>query len=888
MGEIETTDIITARRRLTGPIIPFVCHAPATARRLNIEPFLALDILELFAFVYPAQFALPTPLGISEALGLPLPTSQERATESILTAAQTLLTRLAKNDDPCNNIIAVASAMSQAGWSWGPSVLSVLGITDGIDSSAARQGLRAWAHLPEWEDAPPKSSPNNNPVSSAEALLRLSELLGTKAENRQGQNDFTEACTIAFQPCNQRGEPHLVLAEAGTGVGKTLGYVAPASLWAERNDGTVWISTFTRNLQRQLDAELDRLCPTPMEKESRIVIRKGRENYLCLLNLSDAVTRLPNKSSPDTVGLGLIARWTMATRDGDMNGGDFPAWLIDLIGHHLTVDMTDTLGECIYSACDHYKKCFIERNIRRAETADIVVANHALVMVNAAIGDSEEGSRPLRYIFDEGHHLFDAADGAFSVQLSGRETADLRRWLLGSEKGHSGRKRRGRGFQERARDIITGDLHAEKIFERIIQAANALPSEGWEQRISKSAPTGPTEAFLVFVRQQVYARDKDARGPFNIETETEPPVNGLVDAAKCLSEALAYLNFLLLELSKWLETRLDNEAEDMDPPTRTRIQGLLKSIVKRCSEPLSAWQSMLNTFWGNKSDLFIDWLEVTRIRGRDADVGYFRHWLDPTKPLAEFVYEPAHGVVISSASLRDCCLGGLNDDWNDARARVGANHVKGNSSQSSHPSPFSYSEKTQVLIIGDVDRNNSEQVAAAYRELFLASGGGGLGLFTAIERLRAVYERIAAPLEAANLSLLSQHVDPLDTGTLIDIFRAEENSCLLGTDAVRDGIDVPGRSLRLIVFDRVPWPRPTILHKARKSVFGGQSYDDMLTRLRLKQAYGRLLRQQGDKGVLVILDRSLPTRILSAFPSEVKSRRIGLAEAIKTIRSFIA
>ena len=80
-----------------------------------------------------------------------------------------------------------------------------------------------------------------------------------------------------------------MLAEAGTGTGKTLGYIAPASLWAEHNHGAVWISTFTRHLQRQIDAELARLFPDPAERRRRVVVRKGRENYLCLLNLEDAV-----------------------------------------------------------------------------------------------------------------------------------------------------------------------------------------------------------------------------------------------------------------------------------------------------------------------------------------------------------------------------------------------------------------------------------------------------------------------------------------------------------------------------------------------------------------------------------------------------------------------
>jgi ATP-dependent DNA helicase DinG len=123
-------------------------------------------------------------------------------------------------------------------------------------------------------------------------------------------------------------------------------------------------------------------------------------------------------------------------------------------------------------------------------------------------------------------------------------------------------------------------------------------------------------------------------------------------------------------------------------------------------------------------------------------------------------------------------------------------------------------------------------------------------------------------------------MDPLDTGTLVDIFRAEENACLLGTDALREGIDVPGRSLRLVVLDRVPWPRPTLLHRARRDAFGGRAHDDRLTRLRLKQAFGRLVRHAGDHGVFVCLDRALPSRLAAAFPPEVTVARVGLAEAV--------
>jgi ATP-dependent DNA helicase DinG len=279
-------------------------------------------------------------------------------------------------------------------------------------------------------------------------------------------------------------------------------------------------------------------------------------------------------------------------------------------------------------------------------------------------------------------------------------------------------------------------------------------------------------------------------------------------------------------------------------------------------------------------------MEVERIDGRDVDIGLHRHWLDPMTPFAEVVVKPAHGLVVTSATLSDGS-GDVTADWQAAETRTGAVHLQTPAIRAQVPSPFDYPKNTRVFIIGDVRKDDMDQVAAAYRTLFLAAGGGGLGLFTAIQRLRAVHGRISPHLDAAGLELLAQHVDGMDISTLIDIFRSEEDMCLLGTDAVRDGVDVPGRSLRLIVFDRVPWPRPSILYRARRETFGKASYTDMLTRLRLKQAFGRLVRRGDDRGVFVLLDPMMPSRLLGAFPDGVEVRRCGLAEAVSETRDFL-
>jgi ATP-dependent DNA helicase DinG len=879
-GEIETLTPDQFTAMLKPGFAPLVCHGPLTARRLGCDLFDCLDILELFAFVRPAEFTLPTIRGVAATLGLTIPSTLEHEASSLFLATRTLLKELSERADPAAQ--KVAWSMQRGGWNWGSYVIAALGETMTSQPRDITSGLRVWQQLSEWEEGPPPVPPSNHPVSGHDASNRLRDLLGHGAEKRQEQVDYAKTSAKAFAPREREGEPRVVLAEAGTGVGKTLGYIAPASLWAEKNAGTVWISTFTRNLQRQLDGELGRLHPDPQEKEAKVVIRKGRENYLCLLNYEDALRRAPLEGPNAIVALGLMARWIAATRDGDMIGGDFPAWLGNLYGRALTLNLTDTRGECIYSACAHYSKCFVEHTVRRAKQADIVVANHALVMVQAAMG-GDEGSLPLRYIFDEGHHLFDASDAAFSALLSGRETAELRRWLVGAEDSS---RSRSRGLKTRLEDLIGGDTGAEEALDEILRAARQLPGQAWPQRVGGGTPVGPTETFLSIVRKQVYARDGDTQGGYGLETETMPAAPELIDAAAELEVALVRLSEPLKTLVKSLANVLDTDSDSLDSSQRSRIEAMIRSLERRGLQQIAAWRSMLNALRHQTPEDFVDWFGVERIQGRDFDVGFHRHWIDPTQPFVKTVLEPSHGTLITSATLRDRTD---NDDtnWQAAHTRTGVNYLTTAPEQDAQTSPFDYAARTKVLIVGDINRNNADAVSAAFRDLFIAAGGGGLGLFTAISRLRGVHSRIQDALENANIPLLAQHIDAMDTGTLVDMFRAEEQACLLGTDAVRDGVDVPGRSLRLIVFDRVPWPRPTILHKARRSQFGGRTYDEMLTRLKLKQAYGRLLRRATDKGVFVMLDRGLPTRLTTAFPDGVEIQRLGIADAIGQTKDFL-
>jgi ATP-dependent DNA helicase DinG len=860
-----------------------VAHAAFVAGRLKAPAVKPLfDVLELFVFVRPGQLLVPSALGLARALSLDLPATPEESAATLFAVARCLLAEAGSwPPDVKNRTAPLAATMARAGWRWGVPLQKALGQEPVLGSPIA--GLEAWRGLPQWEDEALAGQPGSQPVSPDEVRNRLLSLVATP---RPEQAAYSEAASYAFGPREESGAPKIALVEAGTGTGKTLGYLAPASLWAEKNGPGLWISTYTRNLQRQLVQEITHLYPDPVERAEKAVVRKGRENYLCLLNFEEAAKRTALAPGQRSVALGLIARWIGSDTDGDMSGLGFPAFLAASLP---LSEITDRRGECIYAACPHYRICFIERAIRRARHAPIVIANHALVIAQAAsdwLASDETSDTPperrLRYVFDEGHHLFDAADSGFAASLSGREMADLRRWIRGPE---ARARTRMRGLEERLKDLIADDEDAQHALEEAVQAAGGLAGEGWMARVTGAAPRGPGEIFLAELYTQVRARSDDRDRFYTLEAETHPLGPESLRAAADLSLALKRIAQPLARLAKALRRTMDEKNPNLEPYTRARLEAAARGLDRRARLILPAWIGMLETLaTGEIAVEFVDWFEIGREEGRDSDIGFERRWIDPTIPLAAEILAPAHGALITSATLRDADAEGL--DWQSAEVRTGALHLPQPPRRASFGSPFRYDQQARIFIVKDVARREADMLAAAMRDLFLAAGGGALGLFTAVRALRETEARIAPALSDAGIPLYAQHVDRLDTGALVDLFRSEENACLLGTDALRDGVDVPGRSLRLVVFDKVPWPKPTILHKARRARFG-RSYDDLITRLRLKQAFGRLIRGPEDKGCFVILEAATPSRLLTAFPESAPVKRCGLKEAIGDIRAFL-
>lgn len=859
-------------------------NAPLVASRLGYPDLSGLDLLELYAFIHPARFVVPTPKGLAQALGLAEPASDDAVPALLQASAEALL---AVCEDP-------AWPEREGAWSALQSLVRLRWPWAGLLSSRIAQPQRAerwlFSRLPEWEETPERPQPAQIVLDDAAITARLAQLTGAGAEARPAQQAYARAAGGMFAPRTGQRQPHMVLAQAGTGTGKTFGYLAPASLWAEQSGGTVWVSTYTKALQRQLRRESR--AAFPPERAGRggppVVVRKGRENYLCLLNLEDALQG--GFTGRPAIMAQLVARWAAYSQDGDMIGGDLPGWLGTLFRKRGITALTDQRGECVYAGCPHFRKCFIERAARASAGAELVIANHALVMINAARA-REPSQRPTRIVFDEGHHVFDAADSTFAAALTGAETVELRRWVIGPEGTSRGRRR---GLAARLADLASYDEQGARAIADAREAAATLPGDGWLARIVEGGPFGPIEDLLAETRALVLARDESGgtEAGYGLETEAAQLGGAFIEVAGRAQEALEGLRQPLMRLALRLEALIEEGPDWLDSSARARIEGARGAIGWR-TDLLASWIGLLARLGGPGDPEFVDWLALERSEGREWDIGLHRRYLDPMKPFAEAVLAGAHGVMLTSATLSDGAET-QSGDWTSAVERSGAPHLEVHPRLFAAPSPFNYAQAAEVLIVTDVPRGDIPALANAYGRLIEASGGGALGLFTAIRRLRAVYGRIADRLARGGLPLFAQHVDPIDTGTLVDIFRDDPRASLLGTDALRDGVDVPGHSLRLVVMEQVPWPKPSILHRARRLAHaekfggGGQAHDDRIIRARLAQAFGRLIRTGTDKGHFVVLSSAFPSRLLSAFPPGTPVRRVTLDVALQSVAGSVS
>ena len=200
-------------------------NAPLVGSRLGYPDLSGLDLLELFAFVFPARFAVPTPRGLALALGLEPPGSDSEAAGFLREAAARLLAVLEGDWPEREGAWSSAQALGRLRWPWAAAVLQRL-------RRPERDERWLFSRLPEWSEAAGRAPPRTVRIDPADAADRLASLTGSGAEPRLGQRLYAQTAAAAFDPRPADREPHMLLAEAGTGIGKTLAYLAPASLWA--------------------------------------------------------------------------------------------------------------------------------------------------------------------------------------------------------------------------------------------------------------------------------------------------------------------------------------------------------------------------------------------------------------------------------------------------------------------------------------------------------------------------------------------------------------------------------------------------------------------------------------------------------------------------------
>jgi ATP-dependent DNA helicase DinG len=500
-----------------------ILNAPLVATRLGYPDLSGLDLLELFAFIHPARFCVPTPKGLAHALGLPEPGSDDAVPALLQQAAGALLERCESGDWPeREGAWSALQSLARLRWPWAP-----------VLAPHVRKPERAekwlFASLPEWEEAPERPQPAQVEIVRRRDRGPPGELTGAGAERREGQRSYAREAGPRVRPARARGVPHMLLAQAGHRDRQDARLPRPRLAVGRQVAGHgVGLDVHQEPAAPAAPRKPPRVARARADGSRPVVVRKGRENYLCLLNLEDALQG--GFGGRAAILAQLVARWAAYSQDGDMIGGDMPGWLGTLFRNRAIRSLTDQRGECVYAGCPHYRKCFIERATRASAQADLVIANHALVMVNAARGRDGPAAR-RGSCSTRATTCSRPADSTFAAALTGQEAIELKRWIVGPEKGSRGRRR---GLAARLADVASYDEAGGKAIAQAREAAEALPGDGWLARLAEGNPFGPGRGAARRGARVTYARDESGgqEAGYGIETEAAQLDGNFVELAQ--------------------------------------------------------------------------------------------------------------------------------------------------------------------------------------------------------------------------------------------------------------------------------------------------------------------------------------------------------------------
>jgi ATP-dependent DNA helicase DinG len=656
--------------------------------------------------------------------------------------------------------------------------------------------------------------------------LLATAVAGIDGAERPGQVTMAEAVHRAIET----GE-HLAV-QAGTGTGKSLAYLVPAVRHAITQQATVVVSTATIALQRQLiDRDLPRLATALEPSLSRapaFAILKGRRNYLCLHRLGTGAQDDPQDALFDPRAASAVGKqmqrlheWAARTETGDRDE------LVPGVTEQAWRQVAVTARECIGAPrCPFGTQCFAERARDEAAKADIVVTNHALLAIDA-LEDFDIFPEHDVVIIDEAHDLVDRVTSVASDELSATAAEIAARRC--------------------------GKMAEEKLIARLREAGENAA------RVLTVLPAGRIDVLTEDLALSL-ASLRDAAGSCAADlrasgknTEEEPErIAARRSAFVAVDELRSAAERILGAFGSDIANRPDvvwmdrPQAEESGRPPTLRVT------------PLQVGSLLAERLFGSRT--------VTLTSATLSLGGSF-------EPLARQWGLPRSGTAAAPAARAAP----------EAAAAEGTAASDGTDADEPHSlawtgldvgSPFDHPRSGILYVARHLPPPGRDGLAQSYldelRELIAAAGGRTLGLFSSMRAARQATEELRGRIDQP---LLCQGDD--QTGQLISQFAADEATCLFGTLSLWQGVDVPGRSLQLVVIDRIPFPRPDDpLASARQravAASGGNGFMEVAAAqaaLLLAQGAGRLLRTMSDRGVVAILDPRLVTARYGSFLKE--------------------
>jgi ATP-dependent DNA helicase DinG len=659
---------------------------------------------------------------------------------------------------------------------------------------------------------------------------------------------------MATQVVNAFNEGGVALLEAGTGVGKSLGYLVPALRWAAANGERTVVSTATITLQEQLVAkDLPFLQRALTDQPVRFALLKGWRNYLCLYRLEQAQgagAALFEDNATEEVA--KIAEWAQRTQDGSLSD----------LGTAPRSDIWDEVAAepdlCGRLKCSFYNQCFLFKARKEAANADIVVVNHHLLLSDVAVrrqvqnwDDAAVLPAYKRLVIDEGHHLEEAAASHLGSSITRRALARMFNRL----------ERRGKGLLP----ALATRLAASK--DLLSVASLDLVKE----RLFSSTLTARDRVQLLF---ELLASVLEMQGTPIMRLTGEFQQHDLWrnGIEGTLKELLTEIDALGTGL-KVVRDRLESDskkAEELAP-----LLNEVRSVMRRLQSAGDALMKGLMPPADGPE--VVRWMEFQgKPTPNERNVAVHCVPLDLAPVLREDLFERVDTAVVTSATLA------THGGFDFLEQRLGIAEARRSKRTAMFPSPFDYPRQALMVVPNDLpapNENPREHFAATcrhLRDLMTASDGGIFALYTSHRDVRETAEWLRGAGKGGGWPLLVHGEEPRDV--LLQRFRESGRAVLLGTATFWEGVDVPGDALRALLIAKLPFRVPTEPMVAAQceaiEARGGNSFGEFMlphASLRLKQGFGRLIRTGTDAGVVVLSDPRLLTKrygreLLDALP----------------------